>query len=72
MFSSKNEEFKIEKIAYEKDKIEHLIDQLITLQCACDQAVDSKSKEKLVNAMETVNKSLHYTLNPNYVITSKY
>lgn len=62
------ENIKFEKIPYEKEMVEHLVDQLIKLQRTYDCSNGISSKTELSHAMKTINKSLDMVLTPCLIL----
>lgn len=58
------ENIQFEKIPYEKEMVEHLVDQLIKLQRAYDCSNGLSAKTEITHAMKTINKSLDMLLTP--------
>jgi len=61
----------VEVIPYNNEQIEHLVDQLIKLQRACDSSVNNittVAKAKLLVSMESINNALENSLKNRLII----
>lgn len=68
MFGLNEQEMKYEPIPYDKEAVEHLIDQLIKLQQAYDCINQLNDRGGLNKAMDTINDSLKMMLKPHAII----
>jgi hypothetical protein len=59
----------IQPIPYDKEKVEHLTDQLIKLQRCFDSSNSISGKAEITTAMKNINKSLEITLTPRMILT---
>lgn len=63
---------KVEVSPYEKEKVEHLTDQLIKLQKSYETANSNSLKIEILKAMQTINKNLEVTLTPKSILNFNY